>query len=66
MTAIPRPMALICLLRGIVWSISLWKPVLGHRYVEGERSEGQPKCVMVLKCRDCGTVSVGWESCTKC
>ena len=66
MTPIPRPMALICFLRGLVWSIGLWKPVQGHRFVELERTEGQPKCVMVLHCRDCGTVSVGWETCSRC
>jgi len=66
MAAIPSPLALICLIRGIVWSVSLWKPVKGHRFVEGNRSVGQPQCVRVLECRDCGTVSVGWETCGKC
>jgi hypothetical protein len=66
MTAIPGPLALICRLRGIVWSISLRKAVVGHRFVETDRSQGQPRCVRVLECRDCGTVSVGWETCSKC
>jgi len=66
MSVVPHPMSMICFLRGILWSIALWKPIGGHRFVESSRSKGQPKCVLVLRCKDCGAVSVGWETCNKC
>lgn len=66
MTTVPSPISLMCFMRGIVWSIGLCKPVKGHRFVETERSDGQPRCVRVMHCRDCGTVSVGWETCSRC
>lgn len=66
MPPIPSPIAIVCLLRGIVWSLALRKPVRGHRFVEAEKAAGQPSCVHVLECRDCGTVSVGWETCSRC
>ena len=66
MAPIPSPMALLCFLRGVLWSVALRKPMRGHRFVEAERAVGQPRCVLVLRCRDCGTVSVGWESWRRC
>jgi len=66
MPLIPSPLAILCFFRGLFWSLALWKPVRGHRFDEIEQAEGQPSCVHVLECRDCGTVSVGWQTCGLC
>jgi hypothetical protein len=66
MTVIPSPLSLVCFVRGLLWSLTLWKPVKGHRFVAMQPSDGQPKCVTVLQCKDCGVVSVGWETCSRC
>ena len=54
------PTIVLCWLRAIWLSLKLWTPVSGHRYHECEPALGQPKSVMVLKCKLCGHVSVGW------
>lgn len=54
-----RVPSLLCWLRA-VWYAMTFRPISGHSYTEIEVRED---CrVSVLKCDDCGHMSVAWES----
>jgi len=53
---IPSP---VCWIRALWYWVTCWPPIPGHSYHEVETHDN---ChVQVLKCHDCGHVSLSWE-----